>query len=418
MVTQRTILVAGVLMLAAVAACDRSDGAAGLAGPTPPSVPSAQGTASPDTRPQRLARRVARAMRNPAFRAYIKAQLDHSAFREHKLPFQRFLRANGGRGLSTLAGENGEDERGIAGDADSASALEFYFPVARHLSAWTGGENILVATADQDGDVPVAFDIRGRRIVLDARRPPETPVLAIVPVETDFDEPPARAMACIEPDTCGSGGGNTPPPPSGGGNGGMGPGLYMTQVTIPGDYEGWLKGDPEYEVLILGQTGQADSLMMYQCAGEHAGGPYTYDQNDATWTGNVLLFSQTQLDAYKAQHPSQGVRVFFLEDDDAACELKVDPADLTGLFDGLDQAYQNRTGGRDSSLVGTGLRLYRFARAVSKIWNALTNIIKTKDEIIGTAIEDDVVGSFESGYNWFIKGPNTVTRGWVNLEMR
>ena len=39
----------------------------------------------------------------------------------------------------------------------------------------------------------------------------------------------------------------------------------------------------------------SDSLTSYQCAGEHAGGLYAFDQNNLDWTGNVLLFTQSQL---------------------------------------------------------------------------------------------------------------------------
>ena len=37
--------------------------------------------------------------------------------------------------------------------------------------------------------------------------------------------------------------------------------------------------------------------------GPARGAPYQYDQNDKQWSGRVLLFSQGQLDAFKAGHP-------------------------------------------------------------------------------------------------------------------
>ncbi len=69
----------------------------------------------------------------------------------------------------------------------------------------------------------------------------------------------------------------------------------MTSAHFVEDFEGWLKGSPEYEIHILGQSGASDSLTSYQCAGEHAGGLYAFDQNNLDWTGNVLLFTQSQL---------------------------------------------------------------------------------------------------------------------------
>ena len=98
----------------------------------------------------------------------------------------------------------------------------------------------------------------------------------------------------------------------------------MTKSHFVQDFEGWLKGSPEFEVHILGQKGQTDSLTDYQCAGEHAGGPYTFDQNNLDWSGSVLLFSKSQLDQYNAAHPNQNVRAFVVEDDDTACQIKTD----------------------------------------------------------------------------------------------
>src|SRR5439155_65682 len=110
-------------------------------------------------------------------------------------------------------------------------------------TAWTGDENILVATALTDDDPPIAFDVDGRRQVLDPKTPPTTPVLAVVPVETDFSRIPSRVEECIV--DCGGGGGPIgdvlpPPPPP--------PGLYMTKSHFVQDFEGWLKGSPEFEV--------------------------------------------------------------------------------------------------------------------------------------------------------------------------
>ena len=57
------------------------------------------------------------------------------------------------------------------------------------------------------------------------------------------------------------------------------------------DFEGWLKGGPEFEVHILGQKGQTDSLTDYQCAGEKQAAPYYFDQDALDWSGSVMLLS-------------------------------------------------------------------------------------------------------------------------------
>jgi len=187
----------------------------------------------------------------------------------------------------------------------------------------------------------------------------------------------------------------------------------MTKSHFVQDFESWLKGSPEFEVHILGQKGTTDSLYDYQCAGELAGGPYTCDQNDLDWSGNVLLFSKTQLDQYNAAHPNQNIRVFVVEDDDTACQIKTDPNRFQHLIDVVDSTYGRLTSGNDSS---TFIPKY-FGRAKSayNIFRALASLIKTDDDLVGNAVEDQVVGATYPGFNWFVKGDNNITNGWINL---
>jgi len=357
---------------------------------------------APGQPPEALARGFARALRNPAFRAYIKAQLDASPFTEHKLQLQSFLGANGGRALRQIAQENGVADSVLAAAAGATRPLEFYLPVKAHRAAWSGDLNVLVATALGDHDAPVAFDPDGHRRVLSLDAPPATPVIAVVPQETDFSRP--AGLQCLE--ACGGGGGG----------GGMSlAGLYMTKAHFVQTFESWLKGDPEFEIHILGQLGQTDSLTDYQCAGEHAGGPYTFDQNDLDWAGRVLLFSQDQLFNYRKAHPNQGIRVFALEDDDTACQIKTNHDDIVGMLRYVDSVYQSLTGGRDTVKVKTN---YFDAFTVGhNIWTTIASWIKTNDDLIGNAVEDRIVGAFYPGYNWFIKANNNITNGWINLEM-
>jgi len=371
-----------------------------------PSLSEAKGsdgrTADP---PVELAKMVAKGLKNPAFRAYIKAQLDASPYREHKLEFERFLTAHSGHALRQIAGENGGNPELVTRAAKQAIALEVYFPVPEHAKVWTGDEKVLVATALQDDDTPVAFDLEGRRQLLDPKTPPATPVLALVPVETDFSITPAR-QTCFE--DCGGNPIAPPPAPPA-------PGLYMTKSHFVQDFEGWLKGSPEFEVHILGQKGQTDSLTDYQCAGEHAGGPYTFDQNNLDWSGSVLLFSKSQLDQYNAAHPNQNVRAFVVEDDDTACQIRTDTDRFQRVITYVDSLYNHLTSGNDSSNVFK--KYYAYARTGFNIWRALASFIKSNDELVGTAVDDDIVGAFYPGYNWFVKGENNITNGWINLVM-
>ena len=394
------LLLACGLVLGAAACVDRPAPVAtddGTPGTGPVAAPGTAGT-----RPERLARLFAVALRSPGFRGYLKSQLDASPFPEHKIQLQRFLAAPDRRALRDVAELNGTTEADVEQEARAAIPLEVYLPVPAQRAAWNGDENVLVATAIQDREAPVAFSPDGRRSILSPDTPPETPVIAVVPVETDFDTPPNRTT-CLD---CGSGGGGST----------SSIGLFMTKSHFDDDYEGWLKGDPEYEIHVLGQSGSTDSLTDYQCAGEHAGGPYAFDQNGKDWTGSVLLFSQQQLDSYKAAHPDQALRILALEDDDTACKIITNKDDLNRIFKVVDSVYLKNTGGRDTTITST--KYYKAARIIHNIWTLIASFIKTNDDLIGTAIEDKVVGTFYPGFNWIVKGQNNITHGWLGLEMR
>src|SRR5207247_6887230 len=121
---------------------------------------------------------------------------------------------------------------------------EMYLPVPEHRRRWTGDANVLVATAIADHDVPVAFDVQGNRHLLDPERPPSTPVIAVVPVETDFSAAPS-GIICLACD----GGGYyppPPPPPPPPPAPAPAPGLYLTPPPFLGPFEGWVEGSPEF----------------------------------------------------------------------------------------------------------------------------------------------------------------------------
>jgi hypothetical protein len=190
---------------------------------------------------------------------------------------------------------------------------------------------------------------------------------------------------------------------------------YNAERQVTQDFEGWFKGDPEYEIHILGQAGTSDSLTDYQCSGGPASGYYRFDQNNLEWTGQVLLFSQTQLNNYKTAHPNQNFRIIALEDDDTGCQIKFDGNRFKDLQAVLQAAYPNLTGSKDTtSSIG---RIIKRANALQKILRAAYSFITTQDDLIGNAVEDIVVGQFISGANWIIKGESNVTNGWIKLRV-
>jgi hypothetical protein len=396
------------LLIAAAACSDRTPTPGGTDPGATPATPGGTPSAlvvGNQPRMERLALRVAVAMQDPAFRARVRAELDASPFREHKVQFQRLLAASGGAFGHELARLNRETDSSVDAEARATRPLEMYFPVAAHRTAWTGDTNVLVATAERDHDRPIAFDVHGRRQVLSADAPPATPVLAIVPVETDFDHAPAAARVC-NVDECGPSGGYVAPPA----------GLYMTYAHFTSTFEGWLKGNPEFEVHILGQQASTDSLTSYQCAGEKAGAPYYFDQNQLDWSGSVMLFTQVQLDAYRAQHPNQNFRIVVWEDDDTACGIRTDGDRFTQFENQLQAAYATLTGAKDtvSGLTKTVKGASTILELISKAYSWIT----TQDDLVGNAVQDVVVGQYYPGANWIVKGENSVTNGWLKLEMK
>ena len=389
------------LALFSVAGCLDRAPTASDAGPV--LVPTAGAPASPE---EELARTLALGLRSPVLRAYLRAQLRASPYREHKVQFQQFLATGGQHAVQAIAAATHRPAASVTQAAGAAMPLELYLPVPAHRTAWMGEGRILVATAQADRDPPIAFDTAGQRYVLDPTTPPAVPVLALVPVETDFSTlPPPNPMMCLE--RCGGAGSSS------GDNGTPTGGLYMTQAHFTQTFEGWLKGSPEFEVHILGQKGQSDSLADYQCAAEHQPAPYYFDQNDLDWSGSVLLFSQAQLDAYRAAHPGQSVRVFVVEDDDTGCIIKTDNP---GFFAVLDSLNHKLTAGTDTLKKGT--KDFVPALAIQKFLGLLASIINTNDELVGNAVADSVAGELHSGFNWVVKGANNVTNGWIKLEMR
>jgi hypothetical protein len=401
------------LLIAAAGCGERTDSGPTAPTDTPGKVAHGTLAARPAARAaeERLARRMALALADPAFRAFVKSALDRSPVREHKLQLQRFLEDSTHHVVRALARAAREPDSAVDADARAATALELYMPVPAHRAAWRGGDDVLVATAQEDREVPVAFDVRGRRRLLDPDRPPAAPVLALVPVEADFDAP--SGVGLMLPDDGGSAGGG------GGGTGGttLPSGLYVTTTHFVDDFEGWLKGSPEYEIHVLGQLGASDSLTTYQCAGEHASGAYAFDQNTLDWTGNVLLFSSTQLAAYKSAHPKQNLRILALEDDDAACQIHLDGNRFKTFQSALQSAYPGLTGGKDTT-AGTLSKVFRRANALQKILRAAYSWITSQDDLIGNAIEDSVVGEYRAGANWIVRGEGNVTNGWLKLQMR
>jgi hypothetical protein len=409
-------------LLPALAICAGLAGCSDRPAPTQPSLepdaPAAvvEGSPAGRERPQqleRLARRFARALGDPEFRADVKRALDASAYPEGKVYFQRALARDGDRGYRALARASGDALADITADANGVGALELYLPVPTHRAAWSGDERVLVATAERDGEAPVAFDLEGRRRVLDIRTPPETPVLAVVPAEVDFDAPRLRSALCVG-DDCGGGSGGTVTPPA--------PGLYLTRADFVSEFEGWLKGNPEYEIHIMGPAAPGDTKVIasYQCIGEHAGGPYAWDMNSKSWTGSQLLFTNSQMDAFASRYAGQPFSIMAYEDDDGACRIRTDADRAQKLFAAVGPAVADWTAaiGKRDDLLANAPRILKAAKSAYSVLTALYSFITSADDIIGVAVEDATTGRYRAGTNWTVLNDNVAANGWLKLETK
>jgi hypothetical protein len=394
-------LVAGL----AVAACaDRDLPTAPLA---PIDAPAPQTLATSPR--ERLAQRLAVTLADPAARADVLRRLQASRAPEGKVQFQALARLEGGALLARLAAQSGTSTADLLADMAAAKGLELYLPVEAHRAMWTGDEAILVGTIERDGDTPIAFTTSGERRILDPNRPPTTPVLALVPQELDFTGgQPARAATCWTLcDDIGSGGGGLVMP-------GSTPGLYMTTSHFDDDYESWIKGKPEYEYHVYGQKGSGDTEQL-ACTGEHAGGPYAWDQNELDWSGEALLLSAADHAAYQARVPNGVVRILALEDDDQACVLRGDTGRFGELVKAVDAAYKALTSGKVEPWYVKGIKV---APSSFSLLKAIYSFITTGDDFIGNAVETSVAGAAPGGANWLLKTEGTRTTGWFATAYR
>jgi hypothetical protein len=356
---------------------------------------------------ERLAQLLAVALGDSGTRAAVKRRLDASNAPEGKVQFQALVQADQSALLASLVRAGATSAADLLADLNAARGLELYLPVAAQRAAWTGDLNYLVGTIGSDGEVPVGFDARGSEHRLDPKSPPDTPVLALVPQETDFTGGhPERMMSCVDmcSGTTGSGGVGT----SSQTQSGSAPGLYLVQSHFGESYESWLKGDPEFEYHIYGVSDNGTSIEL-ACTSEHSAGVYAWDQNQLDWTGAVMLLSDADYNAYQSKHPGAPIRIVAWEDDDEACVDHVDVGGVSALITAVDNAYKAVTSGKVDPWYVRGIRS---APSIFSLLTAMHNIILTNDDFIGNAVEGTITGDAPNGSNWVLKTNGTITTGW------
>lgn len=136
---------------------------------------------------ERVAKSLARTLAQPSHRRDLLAQLRASRHTtEHKLSVQRFLEDNGGRWQQRLLARGGPDNRAVIQAARQVGGWELYLPLSRDRARYVGDTTLLVAAAVEEGQPVTAYTLSGDSVVLSNTVPPDRPVLVITPSETNF----------------------------------------------------------------------------------------------------------------------------------------------------------------------------------------------------------------------------------------
>jgi hypothetical protein len=385
-----------------------------------------------------ITRAVALALANPAFRMEALTEMRNAPFREHKLALRKYL--NPGR-LARLSSASGRSVSELAAALQRVRPLEFYMPVAVQRESWTGDANVLVASQLEEGEDIAAFDVKGRSVTVTESSAPSIPTLSIVPVETRFNEPldtngsqnintrGGRAIgtmvSCAEnPAACASSprNGNSGISKvidcgfcgdSGGSSYGT-QGFYMTFSRIVDMAEPWIKGAPEIEVHVHGQT--AASYPIYgedlACSGEQALMERRFNQDGVFWNGSVLIWSESQASAYTAQFPN-GYHVMFWEDDDTACTLKFDRNLLAAALTATATAVGGAALKGGWTPIGWGLIIASFlANAYSS-----SSWLTTNDDFLGVLVPAANHGDYWYDANFtLLKGTAVNGRAYISSK--
>jgi hypothetical protein len=325
-----------------------------------------------------LTRAVAVALNDSPIREDLFESLRQSSVtRDRKLHLQSYLHGNAGfiRRIAELKGQRPQD---VISMLSTLRSMELYMPVARHREQWTGSTEIIVALQLNETDIPIGYRLDGSSVQLGLSAPPDIPVLAIVPAETDFsrylpsdwigvDDQGGRAVGTLAPQdylrsseavntgshlsvaseilSCDPETALVECPEEGGGGGGINwtmpsnapTGLYMTALELNDYKEPWIKGDPEIEVFVFGPAPNDPPHVarVISCAGEYPASLANqtatfwrkFDQNSYSGFAKVLLLTGEQIESHRfdeAVPDHRRFEVIVIEDDHLSCQLALD----------------------------------------------------------------------------------------------
>jgi hypothetical protein len=375
-----------------------------------------------------LTRAVALALGDNGLRQQVSAYMRTAGVtQEFKLHLGNYVRGNGGLLLARMAQRTGKSRDALLGLVNSVRPLEFYVPVAEHRARWTG-EGVIVAAQLRETDPIIGFRVDGTPVELSLNEPPDSPTLALVPVETDFSQAsqvaqgPSLSMA---PDPYDGSGGGTPS--------GVVPshwptGLYMTYSDVYNDGEHWIKGSPEIEAHVIGPgpDDAPDYARSITCASQSGSGYRWFDQNKRQWSGAVQLLNAQDFEVNRFVDTLPDNRSYFValyEDDDTRCVIRDDPNRVPNQLAWLatwvgvgalnvlacEKAQPNST---DAWLCSLGI-----VGSIVSMVKALWGLIQTNDDYLGLAFVKQKFPDYvnASASHVLVKDPGDTRNGGIKL---
>jgi len=354
---------------------------------------------------ERLGRLVALALREPSARSVFYHAASNSVVTdEKKLFLGGFLRGEGMPLLQAMARAGGMDVPGVLALLSESGPMEMYLPVDAHRAAWKGGTDVQVAVALKDGIVPAGFDLNGNRVQLSGTRAPAIPTVAITFLES-FDPagtPFAGLRARENQGWAAAHNVSALQVPSGPRAAMVSTpwtGVWVNSVYIPGDYESWYAGDPEYEMIME----RLSDRKVIRCANMNSIEPFRFDMNSTTYPHMFLI-------AWDQETPSlEGLAFHWVEDDDTECVLKKDKDYLKLAVEFYNSA--------STALKAAGEKQWDQAVVAFKAaWVAIKSMVSGNDTWVGVVASDVPVDGTEK--TMLIKAENGQDRGWVKLQWK
>lgn len=376
-----------------------------------------------------LTRQVALALGDSLLRQHTLGDMKESRVtREHKLKLRSYVRGTGAGLVPAMARASGRGSADVLATIDGGRSLELYMPVEAHRASWTGGADLLVASALTEQSPLVAFNLKGEPVTLDRNAPPSTPTLVLNTVESDFDRPlpdswkntdnkSGKAIGTLARETSNApavaAARNTrapgtqfvtpnlrtceddptqpdcqPPDTS------LPPGLYLDFSHIEDLGESWWRGDPEIEVHLIGPTFDPNNDGEHlSCTAATVAQPKFFDQNNHDWHQSPYgawegqLFSKANIEAYNDVYNKPFV-IQFWEDDDESCLIKQNG--LTGL---RQLAYNLQTIYDATSVAIEIVSNTNWQVLVGHIESVIDRL-RGDDHFLGTAIRQENVGRY------------------------